>query len=137
MKTRCRKCSKIFDNKGVLGLNRCPECLAKGNEVIGVNKAQYVRNLVKDNPNISAGEVSSLTGLSTSEIIDYIKIEVLELSKDSQAYLKCEECGEEIKTGRYCRTCKSKYQNIVKMSAADRYRYGKMYEYTKYSRKHK
>ncbi len=137
MKTRCRKCNKIFDNKGVLGLNKCPECIAQNPYLEGVNKAQMVRNLVKDNPNISAGEVSGLTGLSTGEIVNYIKIEVLEFSENSQAYLKCEECGKEIKTGRQCASCKAKIKNITRMSAADRYRQGKMYEYTKYTKKHK
>ncbi len=127
----------MFDNKGVLGLNKCPECLAENPYLESRNKAQLVRNLVKDNPKISAGEVSGLTGLSTGEIVDYIKIEVLEFTESSQAYLKCEDCGVEIKTGRYCASCKAKIKNITRMSAADRYRYGKMYEYSKYTKKHK
>ncbi len=126
----------MFHSKGILGLNKCPECIAEANPyAVGVNKPQMVRDLVKDNPGISAGEVSEITGLSTSQIVDYLKIEVLELSEDSQAYLKCEECGAEIRTGRYCAKCKANHKNITKMSAADRYRYGKMYEYAKYSKK--
>ncbi len=102
-----------------------------------MNRAQLVRNLVKDNPNISAGEVSSLTGLSAVEIVDYIKVEVLEFTENSQAYLKCEECGKEIKTGRYCGSCKANIKSITRMSAADRYRHGKMYDYARYTKKHK
>lgn len=125
----------MFNNKGVLGLNKCPECIAQNPYLEDRNKAQLVRDLVKDNPNISAGEVSSLTGLSTGEIVNYIKTEVLEFSETSRAYLKCEDCGTEIKTGRYCSICKAKYKSIVKMSTADRYRHGKMYEYAKYTKK--
>ncbi len=124
MKTRCRKCNIIFENNGILGLNKCPDCLSPYE---GQNKAQIVRDLVKDNPGISASEVSSMTGISTREIIDYLRIEVLEFTNDSLAYLKCEKCGAEIRTGKYCSSCKSKYQHVVKMSPTERYRFGKMY----------
>ncbi len=107
MKTRCRKCNKTFDNRGILGLNKCPECISKS-PYLGDDRAQLVRNLVKDNPNISASEVVGLTGLSRSEIVDYVRVEILEFTKDSPAYLRCEECGAEIKTGLYCRACKAK-----------------------------
>ncbi len=107
MKTRCRKCNKMFENNGVLGLNRCPECIANS-PYLGENRDQLVRDLVKNNPNISATEVAGLTGLSRSEIVEYVRIEVLEFTKNSQAFLRCEDCGTEIKTGIYCSSCKAK-----------------------------
>ncbi len=110
MKTRCRKCNKMFNNNGVLGLNKCPACSNPYRS--DPDKVKLVRDLVKDNPNISALEVSEITGLSRGEIVEYIKGEVLEFSHTSQAYLRCEECGVEIRTGRLCSGCKVRKQNI-------------------------
>ncbi len=132
MVTRCRKCQRMFENNGVLGLNKCPDCASPFE---GPNKAQAVRDLVKDNPGISASYVSSITGLPTTEIIKYIREEVLEFSDGSSAYLRCEDCGTEIKTGKYCDSCKASHKAIVKMSSKDRYSQGKMYEYARYSKK--
>ncbi len=122
MKTRCRKCNKIFNNKGVLGLNKCPEC--SNPYQTGGDKVQLVRDLVKDNPNISASEVSALTGLSRSEIVEYIKIEVLEFADLSQAYLRCESCGKVIRTGVHCPACKEKIRNAEAIKELHRKKHG-------------
>ncbi len=115
-----------------MGLNKCPDCASPFE---GPNKAQAVRDLVKENPGISASYVSSLTGLPTTEIVKYIRQEVLEFTSDSSGYLKCEDCGKEIKTGKYCNSCKANHKAIVKMSSKDRYSQGKMYEYARYAKK--
>ncbi len=132
MKTRCRKCQKMFENFGVLGLNKCPDCISPYE---GPNKAQAVRDLVKENPGISASYVSSIMGLPTVEIIKYIRAEVLEFSDNSSAYLRCEDCGTEIKTGKYCDSCKINHKAIVKMSSKERHNHGKIHEHIRYNRK--
>ncbi len=136
MKTRCRKCNKMFHSKGILGQNKCPECVAAANPYgLGGSKAQMVRDIVKENPGISAGAVSALTGLPTAQIIEYLKIEIIELTEGSQAYLRCDDCGAKIRTGIYCPKCKENRKTVVKMSAAERYRTGKMHDHARYARK--
>ncbi len=109
METRCRRCSKIFDNQGVLGSNICEEC-----KIIEEQRFQQVRQIVKEKPGISLNEVSILTGVTPRKIMAYVKEERLEYTGESQAVLYCEECGEQIKTGRYCSRCKQKYEPTVR-----------------------
>ncbi len=109
METRCRRCSKMFDNQGVLGANICVEC-----KKIEEERFQQVRAIVKENPGISLNEVSIMTGITPRKIMAYVKEERLEYTGDSQAVLHCEECGEQIKTGRYCGRCKHKHEPVTK-----------------------
>ncbi len=67
MQTRCRKCNKMFFSGGLLGVNKCPDCRADEEE-----KFEMVREMVKLQPGISIGEVSSKTELSHSQIRDII-----------------------------------------------------------------
>ncbi len=103
MQTRCRRCRKVYDTN-VLGSVYCHSCYA-----IEEEKYQMVRELVKANPGIGIGKVSQETGLSTRQIIKYVKEERLEFVGASAAYLTCEDCGTKIKTGRYCTKCRPKH----------------------------
>ncbi len=68
MNTRCRKCNTIFNTKGVLGVNKCPDC-----SVTDEKLCAEVREMVKLNPGISIGEVASETGLSYAKIRECIQ----------------------------------------------------------------
>ncbi len=68
MNTRCRKCNKIFNTKGILGVNKCPDCSVNEEKLF-----DDVRELVKLNPGISIGDVADKTGLSYTKIRECIE----------------------------------------------------------------
>ncbi len=109
METRCRRCSRMFDNQGILGSNICASC-----KEVEEERFQQVRKIVKEKPGISLNEVSIITGVTPRKIMAYVKEERLEYTGESQAVLYCEECGDQIKTGRYCSRCKQKIEPTVR-----------------------
>ncbi len=131
MKTRCIKCNGLFYNKGILEQKECPRCRKKTrlNES-EEDKARKVREIVKNNPGISTGQVSLLTGIAPSRILNYLKEEVIELPDNSEFGLKCENCGISISHGKLCEKCNVKDKSLISMAALDRNRNGKMYNYS-------
>ncbi len=68
MQTRCRKCNKMFFSNGMLGNNVCPDCKAGD-----LGKLEEVKEIVKMNPGISIGDVSSMTQLPYAKIREYMR----------------------------------------------------------------
>jgi ribosomal protein L32 len=61
--------------------------------------------------------VSNETGVSVRLIERFLREGRLILTEDSPIYLKCENCGKEIKTGRFCQACSTNLSNEMRMTA--------------------
>jgi flagellar operon protein (TIGR03826 family) len=107
----CRRCGKIFQYNG----NRiCPACIHKEDEDF-----MLVKEYLKTHPGSTTIELSENTGVDVKTIIRFIRSGLL----DSDEYeladgeLECENCGQPIKTGRFCESCLNELQRGFQKAA--------------------
>ena len=62
-------------------------------------------------------EISSQTGVSHKAIRDMIKENRFELVESKGGYLRCEICGENIRSGRLCPKCEAAYHKQIEDEA--------------------
>lgn len=106
-KRYCPRCASQLKYLS-LGDYVCPNCGHKEKDDYG-----KVREFIDENGPCSAYVIHMSTGVSQEVINDFIKKGKLEVTDDSPVYLKCEECGADIKYGRLCPNCaKSKVSKI-------------------------
>lgn len=96
----CRKCGKLFNHLG--GIPICPAC----KEAMEV-KFQEVKDFVRDHKEATMGEICENCGVDKNQINQWIREERLVFSDDSPVTFNCENCGETIRTGRFCEKCKA------------------------------
>lgn len=97
---RCEKCgSAKIVYKGI-GEYMCSNCSFLMYDDYGL-----VRNYIESNPGATQAEVSKATGISKSKIMQLLKDDKIEISPGSSVFLRCEKCGREIRSGRYCFDC--------------------------------
>lgn len=99
----CRSCGKLF--KYVGGSEICPTCA-----LVFEERFQLVKEYIYDHPLVGAQQVAKEFDISVNTIYRWVREERLEFSKESAFGLPCECCGEKIRTGKYCETCKHKLQ---------------------------
>lgn len=103
----CRRCKKIF-NYIPGGPKICPECRQQTE-----NDFKKVKEYIYENKGCSINEVSEATGVSTREIMHFLREERLEVSEGLASELKCEKCGRPIKSGRLCKECMESFKKSV------------------------
>lgn len=96
----CKKCGKIFNY--TTGQPICSHC-KKDLEV----KFKDVRQFIRRNSDASIQMIAEECDVEVKQIKQWIKEEKLSFSKDSTIGIECEKCGANIKTGRFCETCKA------------------------------
>lgn len=101
----CRRCGKLFN---YVGKPICNECVQQDEKDF-----ELVKAYIYDHPKATITEVSKETGVSVKKITKFLKEERLELAEDSPAWLTCESCGVEIRTGRFCKECSMKLKNNI------------------------
>ncbi len=95
----CRSCGKIFNHFS--GPQICPGCRAGLEE-----KFQKVKAYIRENPGAGIREVSEVCEVDTTLINQWLRDERLELCETSALLLNCESCGQSIRSGRFCDSCK-------------------------------
>lgn len=100
----CRKCGKLFNY--IAGMPICPACKEKLEE-----KFQNVKKYIREHPQADIKEVAEECEVEVGQIQQWIREERLEFTSDSPVKLPCENCGEMIRSGRFCEKCKN---NITK-----------------------
>lgn len=95
----CRKCHGEMTFVG-LGEYKCDSCGFLDYDDYGI-----VRNYLEQHKNATAGEVAVMTGVSQSQINQMLRNERFEVAQNSRVYLKCDGCGADISSGRYCSAC--------------------------------
>lgn len=100
----CRRCRKIF--MYTMGPQICDACKKLENE-----EFEKVRTFVRDFPGATVQEVSKETEVPTHLIYRFLKEGRLEVSESSPIALQCENCGNRIKSGRFCITCSKRLAN--------------------------
>ena len=99
---KCSVCSSGLVYKGV-GEYHCSEC---GN--VEYDDYGKVRLYIEEHRGATAAEISEATEVSQGKIRQMLKEERLEVSPDSIAFLHCEACGVDIRSGKFCAECEAK-----------------------------
>lgn len=96
----CRKCGKIFNH--IAGAPICPACKEKLEATF-----QNVKKYIREHPHADMKEVAEECEVEVGQIQQWIREERLEFTSDSPVKLPCENCGEMIRSGRFCEKCKN------------------------------
>lgn len=102
----CRKCGKLFNH--ISGLPICPACKDKLEE-----KFQEVKKYIRENRMADIKEVAEECEVEVGQIQQWIREERLEFTADSPVKIPCENCGEMIRSGKYCEKCKREMTNSL------------------------
>lgn len=95
----CRKCQGELEFLG-LGHYKCVKCGFEDYDDYGL-----VRNYIEQHKGATAGEVSAMTGVSINVINQMLREERFQVSETSKVFMKCDACGKDISSGRYCPMC--------------------------------
>ncbi|MDD2971061.1 MAG: hypothetical protein PHE02_02880 [Lachnospiraceae bacterium] len=99
----CSKCGGIMIFKGV-GEYQCEDC--KNMEYDDYGK---VRNYIEKNRGATAAEIEHEIGVSQRAIRQMLRDSKIEISEGSKSFMKCEICGGDIRSGRFCSKCETTY----------------------------
>lgn len=107
MDTRtCRSCGRLFNY--ITGQPICPACKDELEK-----KFQQVKQYIWDHKGATMDQISEDNDVSVKQLKNWVKEERLTFSDDSPISMTCENCGAEIKTGRFCASCKTKLGNSI------------------------
>lgn len=95
----CRKCGKLFNH--IMGAPICPACKEALEQ-----KFQDVKKYIRENRTADIKEVAEACEVEAGQIQQWIREDRLEFTEDSPVKLPCENCGEMIRSGKYCEKCK-------------------------------
>lgn len=104
--TICKKCGGIMIFKGV-GEYQCEKCKAVDYDDYGI-----VRAYIEQHHGATAAQIEDATGIPQRTIRQMLKEERLEVAKDSICFLRCEICGENIRSGRFCDKCQKERKRL-------------------------
>lgn len=97
--TVCKSCGGVLVYRG-LGEYICETCKEKDYDNYG-----KTRNYIEENPGASAVEIEKNTGVSKAAIREMLKESRFEIVEGTKSFLRCESCGKEVRSGRYCPEC--------------------------------
>lgn len=101
--TFCNKCKGIMVYKGV-GEYKCEDCGSVEYDDYG-----KARNYLEQHKGANVAEISDATGVTHKSIREMIKEKRFEVIDNRGGYIRCEMCGENIKSGRLCSKCEMLY----------------------------
>lgn len=92
----------------------CPACKEALEQ-----KFQEVKKYIRENRMADIKEVAEKCEVEAGQIQQWIREDRLEFTADSPVKIPCENCGEPIRSGKYCDKCKKEMQNNLS-SAIDK-----------------
>ena len=95
----CRNCGNLFNY--LSGPDICPSCRDKAEK-----RFQDVKEYIRNNPGATIQQISEDNEVSTNQIRQWVREERLQFADDSPVGIECEKCGKQIRTGRFCQSCK-------------------------------
>ncbi|MCQ2549567.1 MAG: hypothetical protein MJ134_05950 [Lachnospiraceae bacterium] len=96
---KCNKCGGVMVFQGV-GEYACEDCGEKDFDDYG-----KVRGYIERHPGANAVEIEMFTGVTQRAIRKMLRDSRLEVRADSRAFLRCDICGKEIRSGKLCSAC--------------------------------
>lgn len=104
----CEGCRRLFMYPG-FGSKFCSACRERDEE-----NQHRVKDYLREHGAANMYQISEATGVSEGTIRQYLRDSMLEIPEGSPIYIKCEICGCDIRSGRWCPTCASKLSSNVR-----------------------
>ena len=98
----CIKCKRLFNYAG-FGAKYCPDCRAVDDE-----NRKRVKDFLDGHGAANMYEICEATGVKEAVIKQYLRDGMLEIPEGSPVFIKCERCGCDIRSGRWCPECAAK-----------------------------
>ena len=98
----CKECGGVMIFKGV-GEYHCESCGAVDFDDYG-----KVRGYIENHKGATAAQIEEAVGVSQRNIRRLLKEGRLEIAEGSKVFLRCELCGKQMRSGRYCPECEIK-----------------------------
>lgn len=99
----CKQCGGIMIFKGV-GEYHCEDCGCVEYDDYG-----KVRNYIEQHKGATAADIENNIGVSQRAIRQMLRDAKIEISEASKSFIKCEICGADIRSGRFCEKCEMTY----------------------------
>ena len=103
----CQHCKRMFKSYVVTDI--CPIC-----EVFQEKMFHEVKDYLHKNYKANMVEVCKHCEVSEKQVLKWVRQERLFFVEGSGVHFPCLSCGTEIKTGRYCPSCKTKLLAEIK-----------------------
>ena len=100
--TRCKKCGGELEYVA-LGEYKCRSC-----GYVEMDDFGKIRTFLAENGPSPAIVINQATGVSLDKINSYLRQGKIEIPEGSNIYIRCENCGTEIRYGRFCPACAAK-----------------------------
>ena len=107
----CKNCGRLFNY--IAGPPICPECKDQIEK-----KFQKAKEFVRNTAHATVAMVAEEVDVPEQQVKQWIREERLEFASDSMVMLNCESCGQPIRSGRFCDSCKNNLANGFKQSIA-------------------
>lgn len=106
--TGCSKCGGEVEFRGH-GEYRCKVC---GN--VEMDDFGKIKKYLNENGPTPALIIAENTGVGIDRINQFLKQGRVEIPENSEVFIRCENCGTEIRFGRFCPACASKMSRDIK-----------------------
>lgn len=117
----CMRCRMLFPYSG-FGHCICERCRKREEK-----EFDLIRDFLYDHPKATMVDVSIETGIPVYQLEAYLRAGRLIIPNDSAIFIKCEKCGVDIRTGRFCPTCAQSLTLEMKKSLEfDEYQVGEL-----------
>ena len=103
----CSKCGEIMIFQGV-GEYKCEGC-----RNVELDDYGKVRAYIENHKGATAAELEKETGVKQKSIRQMLRESKIEVSSDSKVFMKCELCGKDIRSGRFCPKCEASYHHKI------------------------
>lgn len=100
----CSACGKIFIYRGD---NKCPDCAKELEE-----QFDTIKKYLYKHPGAGVAEVAEETEIDEKTILYFLREGRLELAS-ADSSLTCMNCGEAIKSGKYCKKCSTQLSSTL------------------------
>ncbi len=104
----CNHCKRLFNYPG-FGSKYCPEC-----RKIDEGNREKVKEYLREHGMANMYEISLATEVPEKDIKQYLRDGMLEIPEGSPIYIKCEGCGCDIRSGRWCPACAARLSKEFK-----------------------
>lgn len=95
----CARCGGVMIFKGV-GEYHCEEC-----DYVDYDDYGKVRLYIEEHKGANAAQIEAETGVTQRSIRRMLRESRIEIAEGSKIFLRCEVCGANIRSGRFCPTC--------------------------------
>lgn len=111
----CTECGGVMIFKGC-GEYRCEKC-----RHIDYDDYGKVRNYVEKHHGVTAAQAAEATGVKQKTIRTMLRESRLEIAEGSAAFLKCEVCGVNLRSGRVCPKCEVEFNRRMEAKLHERH----------------